>query len=141
MAYQRRTLHKHLSARKGGAGIVRKFFFQSLKERRYNGLSICWQWQPDWPLAKKSQSIASSILTRDPRHVTHSTPLPDANRHGPLMLLAYITEAELQSADLGIMAAALVVFFVLASFWPALVVKPIWWMLAHQVFLRAYPPK
>ena len=48
--------------------------------------------------------------------------------------IAYITEAELQSADLGVVAAAFVVYFVLASIWPAIIVKPTWWIVTHTLY-------
>ncbi len=49
-------------------------------------------------------------------------------------LLAYITGAGLEWADLGILAAAFVAYLLLSFIWPAAVLKPLWWLVTHTIY-------
>lgn len=49
-------------------------------------------------------------------------------------LLAYITESGLEWADLGVLGAAFVAYLLLAFIWPAVLMKPVWWLVTHTIY-------
>jgi len=53
--------------------------------------------------------------------------------------IAYLTEATPRWLDLGILAGAVGVYFILAFIWPGMVLRPLWWLITHTVYrLRVF---
>ena len=49
-------------------------------------------------------------------------------------ILAYLTEAGLEWADLCMLAAVFLGYMLLAFVWPAVVLKPVWWLITHTIY-------
>ncbi len=58
----------------------------------------------------------------------------------PRVPLAYlINSANLEWADLGTVAAALVLYAVCALIWPGILLRPLWWLITHTIYrLRVF---
>ena len=58
----------------------------------------------------------------------------------PCAPLAYLIDfASLEWADLGILAAAFILYFACAFIWPGVVLRPLWWLITHSIYrLRVF---